>query len=271
MVGTVVVIDNNDGPSVTLPRDTTRALVLHHGNRGGLAGGYNRALDWLRKHAPDTRQVVLLDQDSDTTVLQRFLNAADVRERLASPATAAVAPTYRERATGLRGRPIELHRWRTVHLPREFSGLRAVAFLINSMSVWRVEALDRIGTFNETLAVDHVDTEHCLRARALGLALWIHGDHVFDHSIGDRRHYRLFGRDLQATGHGPARRRLIGRNTVWLGLSWLRREPAFAMLCAMRLAYEATGIVMAEEDRLARLGALLRGSFEGLVLLVRGR
>lgn len=270
-VGTVVVIDNNDVAALARAQGSTAIHVLHHGNRGGLAGGYNRALEWLRHHVPAVTQVVFVDQDSDTTVLGRFLRAPDVQALLARPTTAAVAPAYRERATGLRGRPIELHRWRAVHLPRDFTGLRQVAFVINSMSVWRMSALQRIGPFDEALAVDHVDTDLCLRARALGLGIWNHGDHVFDHAIGERRHYRLFGRDLQATGHGPARRRMIGRNTVWLGLTWWWREPAFAGLCALRLAYEAVGILMAEDEKPARLLALLRGSLEGVLMRVRGR
>lgn len=270
-VGTVVVIDNNEQAAVTSPEEAVAVQVLHHGNRGGLAGGYNRALGWLLDYAPQVRQVVFVDQDSDPSVLGRFLRAPDVQQLLAQAGTAAVAPAYRERATGLRGRPIELHRWRAVHLPRDFTGLRQVAFVINSMSVWRMEALRRIGPFNEALAVDHVDTDQCLRARALGLAIWNHGDHVFDHAIGERRSYRLLGRELQATGHGPARRRMIGRNTVWLGLTWWWREPAFAGLCALRLAYEAVGILVAEDHRAARLLALLRGSIEGVVMRVRGR
>jgi GT2 family glycosyltransferase len=43
--------------------------------------------------------------------------------------------------------------------------MREVAFVINSMAIWRFEALAQIGRFNELLAIDHIDTDYCLRAR----------------------------------------------------------------------------------------------------------
>lgn len=267
-VGRVVVVDNNEQPSPSLHvlASPWPVELVHHGNRGGLAGAYNRALRTLHEEGPRPRQVVFVDQDSDADALRAFLADSEVRSLLARDDVAVVAPAYCDRATGLRGRYIELGRWRLHHLPRVFNGPRPVAFVINSMSVWRMPALDRIGAFNEVLGIDHVDTEYCLRARRLGLGVWVHGSHSFAHAIGDRRRYRLLGRELQAGGHAAWRRRLIARNTTWLARRWCWREPAFAGLCLMRLAYEATGIVMAEDGRLAKLAALLRGIAEGLFM-----
>ena len=144
----------------------------------------------------------------------------------------------------MRGRYIELGRWRLRHLPRVFHGVRRVAFVINSMSVWRLAALRHLGPFDEGLAIDHVDTEMCLRARQAGLGVYVHGDHEFAHSIGERRRFTLFGSEMQAGGHPPQRRWLIGRNSAWLARRQFLREPAFAWLCLARLAYETVGIVL---------------------------
>lgn len=267
-VGGVVVIDNTEAPALALqsPTRASNVIVLHNGNRGGLAGAYNRALEWLRSRAPVAEQVVFVDDDSDPGALRRFLIDPEVAAVLRREETAAVAPAYRERATGLRGKYMQLRRCSLAYLPREFDGLKPVAFVINSMSVWPMAVLHRIGPFNEALAIDHVDTEYCLRARRLGLSIWVHGSHEFAHSIGHRRRFRLLGRELQAGGHGPARRALIARNTTWLARRWLWREPAFALLCMSRLAYEAVGILMAEDERGAKLWALVRGAAAGLVM-----
>lgn len=267
-VGQVLVVDNDEQGHAGLEA-LTRGMgigFLHAGNAGGLAGAYNRALTWLKVHGAQMRHVVFLDEDSDAGVLKDLLADAGSARVLEDPHAAAIAPAYRDRATGLRGRYIRLGRWRLSYNPREFPDLRAVAFVINSMSVWRLQALQRIGPFNEGLAIDHVDTEYCLRARQLGLSLYVHGSHEFAHSIGQRRRFRFLGREMQAGGHAPERRYLIGRNTSWLARSWLRREPAFAFLCATRLAYEAVGIVAVEDRALAKLGALLRGALTGLVM-----
>lgn len=272
--GAVLVVDNNPAPDAHLAAQLARQrkiTLLHNANRGGLAGAYNLALDTLQRNAADIgiTHVTFVDQDSNVGSLRQFTADPAVDALLRRPDVAAASPAYRDRTTGLRGRYIELGRWRLVHLPRQFDGLRLVAFVINSMTVWRLQALQHIGPFNEDLAIDHVDTEYCLRARQQRLGIWVHGNHEFLHAIGQRRRYRLLGRELQAGGHSPPRRHMIGRNTMLLARRWCLREPAFAGLCLMRLVYEAAGILMAEDDKPAKLRALIGGAFEGLLGLRR--
>ena len=267
-VALTVVVDNSEHGHDSLVALVQRpgVVLLRGANRGALAGAYNMALTHLRAHHTATfEQIVFLDDDSDASLLGDLLGDQATALCLGKPDTAAVAPAYRDRATGLRGKYIELGRWRLVFMQREFSDLRRVAFVINSMSVWRWSALERIGPFSEDLAIDHVDTEYCLRARSLGLKVYVHGGHVFAHSIGERRRFRFLGRDMQAGGHAPARRFLIGRNTLWLARAWVWREPAFAFLCLTRLAYEIAGILLAEDCVSAKLAALLRGAAVGAV------
>ena len=263
----VVVVDNGAALNTRLQTlcNSLGAHYLHGANAGGLAGAYNRALRHLHSLPPPARTVLFLDEDSDIGALPAFLADPATRTNLEQPGTAAISPAYRDRATGLRGRYMWLRRFRLGFNPREFDGVREVAFVINSMSVWRAEALQRIGPFNEGLAIDHVDTEYCLRARAAGLHVYVHGSHEFPHAIGERRRYRFLGMDVQSGGHGPSRRYLIGRNTMWLARQWLWREPAFAVLCLLRLSYEAIGIAMVEDQAGAKLWALLRGAGRGLV------
>ncbi|MBL0090315.1 MAG: hypothetical protein IPP87_14450 [Ideonella sp.] len=269
VVALTVLADNSTAGHPALPGIPERGdlVRLHTRNLGGLAGAYNQALRLIQSDHPHITGVVFLDEDTDATSLGRFLADPAVTQLLRTNTTAAVAPAYRDRATGLRGRYIELGRFRLHYLPRVFSGLRRVAFIINSMSVWRMEALRRIGPFNEGLAIDHVDTEYCLRARQASLGVSVDGSHEFLHAIGQRRRFTLFGREMQAGGHSPSRRYLIGRNTAWLGRHYLLREPAFAFLCLSRLAYEAVGIAMAEDHRLAKLSALTRGAVVGLLTM----
>lgn len=268
IVDCVVLVDNSEieHPGLRSAAEELQCTYLHGANVGALAGAYNAAISWVRDHHPDTAEVVFLDQDSDPADLAAFLHSSDTRTALRSVCTAAVSPAYRDRATGLRGRYIWLRRYKAGFNPREFSGMRQVAFLINSMSVWRMAAIAQIGPFNLALAVDHVDTEYCLRARHLGLHLFVNGSFEFAHSIGQRVKYRFFGMEVQAGGHAARRRFMIGRNTAWLAKRWLMREPAFAALCVARLGYEAVGIVIAEKQAGPKLWALVRGVATGLFL-----
>jgi hypothetical protein len=97
------------------------------------------------------------------------------------------------------------------------------------------------------------------------MSMYVHGDHEFAQSIGERRAYQLLGRQLQSGGHNPARRYSIGRTTAWLALRYVVGQTGFAALCVARLGYEAVGIVMAESDRLRKLSALCRGAAVGLL------
>jgi rhamnosyltransferase len=271
-VSTLVLVDNApDGhPAADEWRTDSRVTVLRNANRGGLAGAYNAATSFLREHAPATGHVVFIDDDSDAGVLAAFLRDTEVQTLLALADTAAVAPAHRDRATGLRAAHLRLTRWGWQQLPREQRGVFRVSFVINSMSVWRIDALQRIGAHNEWLGVDHVDTEYCLRAAALGLSVFVDGDHEFAQSIGERRAYRLLGRQLQSGGHSPARRYSIGRTTSWLALRYAISQTGFAGLCVARLVYEGVGILMAEDERMAKVGALLKGSGAGAVEAARG-
>lgn len=271
MVEDVVLVDNHEEsqPELIPIAERLHVNLLCAANLGGLAGAYNRALEWLRANRPLTRRVVFLDEDSDPAALMDMLADAATVNALGEPKTAAVAPAYRDRATGLRGRYIRLQRFSLHFFPREFADLRRVAFVINSMSIWRMQALQQIGTFNEALAVDHVDTEYCLRARRCKLDLFVNGRFDFAHSIGQRKAFRAFGLDMQAGGHSPERRFMIARNTVWLARTWFLKEPAFAMLCLARMGYEAVGIIVAEDRIMAKLAALLHGSACGLIAPAR--
>lgn len=263
----VVVVDNSvDGhPALADWRSDPCVTIIHHGNRGGLAGAYNAAIRWLTADRTEpTTHLVFVDEDSDASVLPSFLANPAVHAKLNDPGTAAVAPAHRDRATGLRARHMALRRWTWRYLEREARGMQPVAFVINSMSVWRTAALVSIGTYNEWLRVDHVDTEYCLRARRMNLAVYLHGDFEFAQSIGQRHAYRLGGRVLQSGGHTIQRRYGIAWSLCLLSRTWLLREPAFAALCLARLGYEALGIMLAERQRLSKLGALVRGGFAGL-------
>jgi rhamnosyltransferase len=263
----VVIVDNSPlgHPLVQQWCGEVRVTILANRNRGGLAGAYNVAVGWIHAHRPDIHFITFVDEDSDAQVLKAFLRDPQIIEKLSDPATAAVAPAHRERATGLRTRHLQLRRFGWTYLQREVRGVHRVAFLINSMSVWPVRALETIGLHNEWMGIDHVDTEYCLRARRMGLSVYLHGDYEFPQSIGKRVKYRIFGRELQSCGHSPQRRHSIGRTTAWLAIQYPLAEPAFSVLCLARLAYEVAGIVLAEPHRAAKLWAFGMGVCQGLV------
>lgn len=272
VVGQVILVDNSPAghPMAAAWQGAQRVAIVENANRGALAGGYNAARRWLEQNSPSTSHIAFIDDDSDASVLRSFLADAGVAEALVREDTAAVAPAHRDRATGLRARHLLLSRFRWRQLAREVSGLQRVSFVINSMSVWPMAALQRIGAHNEWLGVDHVDTEYCIRADRVGLRVYLHGDHEFAQSIGRRRAYTLLGHQLQSGGHSAQRRHSIGRSNAWLACAYLSSSPAFAALRTSMLFYEALGILSAEDEKMSKLGALGSGSIAGIAEGLRG-
>jgi rhamnosyltransferase len=261
----VILVDNtaagHPGLADCAPR--ARLTIVVNANQGGLAGAYNAALARVSTDHADATHVLFLDDDSGTGAVRSLVESDAVREWAARDDVAAAAPTYVDRATGMRLAPIQLSRFRYRVLSRHLQAPTEVSFLINSMSLWRLDALRRIGSYDERLAVDHIDTDYCLRAKILGYRLMLIPALSFEHSIGSRRKYQLIGRTLQAGGHSPARREMIARNTFVLIRRYGPRYPAFAVLCLTRLLYECLGIVIAEDRRASKLWSLAKGAASG--------
>lgn len=265
LVNTTVVVDNRVGGNPGLLEvEGEGAIVLRNGNVGGLAGAYNCALGWIDEHRGETTHVLFLDDDSELDALEAFLASPVTIEAAACTGVAAVAPVYRDLRTGLRGRHIQLGRLRFRFLPREQLVPTDVTFVINSMSLWRRDALKRVGPYSVLLGVDHIDTDYAMRAKRAGYRILLNAEVEFLHEIGQRRSYKLFGRTVQSGGHSAERRFQIGRNTAVVAKEHGLAYPAFFVLCLQRLAYETIGILAAEDCKLAKVGGLWRGVIEGV-------
>jgi rhamnosyltransferase len=266
-IARVIVVDNSPDDQVAI--DEVSALgvvqVIRNRNRGGLAGAYNRALSLIASWTFLPKHVLFLDDDTDVGSLERFLASPETRATTTEFSVAAVAPLYVDPVTEMPGSPVRLQRWTWRSLPRNLTKSTEVSFLINSMSLWKYSALQKIGRYREELGVDHVDTDYCLRAQALGYRLILNPTVRFSHPIGSRRQYRFFGKTFQSGGHSPQRRHSIGRNTVLLARHYGSRWPGFALLCLARLGYEGLGIILAEQEKAAKLCGLLTGIGTGLL------
>jgi rhamnosyltransferase len=263
----LIVVDNcpNGHPLLSTLAMGEKITVIPNFNNGGLAGAYNAALSAIEAQHSAATHILYLDDDTDIASIRGFLQAENTQIFANDPAVAAVAPIYVERSTGLQCAPIMLDRFSYKMFPRTLNAPTDVSFLINSMSLWRVDAVKRIGRYSTKLAVDHIDTDYCIRAALLEYRLVIDATSSFQHSIGTRKSYSLFGKTLQSGGHSPSRRHMIARNTVLLAKRYGWRYPSFAFLCLLRLGYEVTGIVLAEDRSLPKVSATLKGAMLGIL------
>jgi rhamnosyltransferase len=174
----ILVITNDSLPlPCALPE---RATIIDPGRNLGLGAAYNLATGWARERGAS--HLLLLDQDSVpapgmvAALLEAFSRPGPI---------AAAGPLWRDARTGedgffVRGGHFGPRRYRPAA-----GDIVAVDFLISSGSLIALEALAAIGPFDETLFIDHVDTDWSLRARAKGYALYGVADARLDHALGE--------------------------------------------------------------------------------------
>jgi rhamnosyltransferase len=212
--------------------------------------------------------VVTLDQDSRP---EPGFAAALWATHLAMPRAAVIGPRIKEE-----GFPAEQYRWLRRHprwrgcfvrVPCRGKDLGNVTMLVTSGSMIEVAAWQALGGFDEGLFIDYIDTDYCLRVIRAGREVAVAAGALLQHRLGARQSARLLGRDFRPTHHAAFRQYYIARNRIAL---WRRHAIAVPHWAAFDLCYGLYNLfrVMAfERQRFRKLGAILRGTWDGL----RGR
>ncbi|MCS3395483.1 glycosyltransferase family 2 protein [Burkholderia thailandensis] len=268
----LVVVDNTPHEHAAA-RERVRALSAwtntvwrHHGNRGGVAGGYNAGLSAL--FAQGVEAVALFDQDSTVPAgyFERMREAcAQLGEQPGAHAGAFIAGPRIYDANEQRFLPELMTSGVTVRRVRvegETAPQRC-AFLISSGSVISRAAYARLGRFDEALFIDHVDTEYCLRALAHNVPLYVVPPLVLTHRIGARRRHKVGPFELTAMHHGWLRRYYGARNAMQLGLQYGLRFPV-ALVPNLLTIWQVIQVVLCEREKGAKLRGIALGVLDGL-------
>ena len=257
----LLVVDNSPSPDARAAMMLGEAGValLHHGNRNGIAGAFNCGLSALFDSGVDA--VALFDQDSEAPAAY----FAVMRDRCASMGGRAFLAGPRifdendqrflpELATsGLAVERLSIH---------ADAALQRCAFLISSGCVISREAFARLGRFDESLFIDHVDTEYCLRALLRNVPVYVVPSLVLLHRIGSRRRHKLGSLELTTMNHPSFRRYYSARNAMQLALQYGLRLPV-AIVPNVLTLWQIVQIVLLEKDKLAKLHAIALGLFDG--------
>lgn len=180
----------------------------------GLGAAQNTGIQLAR--AAGATHVLILDQDSQPMpdMVDRLLAASNQLQSAGVP-VAAVAPVYADSATGPASGFVRLG-WLDFKKQTVLPGQDVVEadFVISSGSLIPVSVLDAIGPMDESLFIDHVDTEWCLRAQSKGYKLFGVPGARMVHTLGDRRTRIWFLRWRNVPYHSPFRYYYILRNSL---------------------------------------------------------
>lgn len=205
------VYDNSHSPE-------TRALIaqlcaehsiqyLSSGTNEGTAG----ALNALLARAAELGREWLLYFDQDSSPSAGFVARVEAVTRDIASDVALVGSRIQHRSD---------HK---AQVPGQ--GVAPARFLIASGTVMRISALRQVAGFDETLFLDLVDHEMCLRLRRAGYRLLVDHERHIEHDIGAGSAWGP-GKRLRVTRHPAWRRRLMWRNSLLLAVRYGRSAPS---------------------------------------------
>jgi rhamnosyltransferase len=250
-VPTLVVDDASPctyDPVLEAAREAGARVVQYRSNEG-IARGLNAGL-----HAADgagARWLLTVDQDSALApdyVEQILLTADFASSELGPQKVGAVAAGSIDDASGELTYPAGIDD--TVIITQE---------VIQTGTLWDVQALTAIGGFDETLGIDAVDAAACLRLRQTGRRIVLAPDLGIQHRVGEGRQVSILGRSVLASGHAPHRRTTMIRNRLRLFPAEFAQDPVHALRTLRRVAVNTALAVTIEDDRWEKAKASARG------------
>jgi rhamnosyltransferase len=268
-VSGIVVVDNGaNGADIEQLVQTHAAgkhNLIRNGRNVGLAAAQNQGLKLALEAGAD--YVLMLDHDSMPSgdMVARLIGAVESGD-LANGKVAAAGPVFTDRDSVATSKFVQLGRlgMRRVSCEGAGSGPLFADILISSGMLIPSAALRDVGLMDESLFVDHVDTEWCLRARAKGYRILGVCDARMQHHLGDRPARSIAGRRFYL--RSPARHYYFVRNSVLL-YRRLYAPLAWKIGDASRLLMLIVAALLFCEPRVQHLKAIARGAADG----VRGR
>jgi rhamnosyltransferase len=241
-------------------------FLLSNNTNLGLAAAINLAAKYVTEHLSTNRYLLLMDQDSvpETDAIPHLLEAyISLHEQ--DSRVACIGPRLIDKTTGLQHgfHCIKNYRWVRVHPSAETQMPIACANLNGSGTLTRTDLFIAFKGLDESLFIDHVDTDWSFRILAKGLILygipWV----SFEHSMGERGlRFWLFGWRVWPQ-RSPFRHYYLFRNALWL----MHRDhvpKVWKVWAAAKLLLTLTVHTLIDSQRVAQLKCMFCGLRDGL-------
>jgi len=240
-------------PVLRRTEDIPNVRVIRHLTNAGIGRGLNDGLTAAREAGCSWLLTVDQDTEVSTDYIPTITEAARLLDLSGVPLGALGAGAINIAGATMRypGRTLD------------YGGLvfSITEEVIQSGTIWNVEAMTSIGGFNEAFGMDAVDAHACLRLREHGQVVAALPDLAIDHRLGSAQSVNV-GRErpVFVTGHSPERRATMIRNRLALFPDEFRQSPRHALRTLRRVLVNQTAGLMLEGDGWAKV----RGSMRGL-------
>ncbi|AOJ74957.1 MULTISPECIES: glycosyltransferase family 2 protein [Burkholderia] len=225
--GDCIVVDNTEGNhNAGLLGLDPEIEYIANGRNLGIATALNQGVERLLERG--CRWALLFDQDSQPTseLLTGLPKRIDVAVRR-NPRVALAGPAYADARLGGVAPFIQFRHFSLKRIRPTSTEPVSVDFLITSGSCLNLSLWHEIGPMDDSLFIDFVDLEWCVRARARGCLILGIPDITLVHELGGEP-VRVFGRLYPS--HSALRHYYLFRNAVllikrdYVPLSWKSTE-----------------------------------------------
>jgi rhamnosyltransferase len=267
-VAHIIIVDNASGGDslkfLEKAKQSLNVTIIKNAENMGVAVALNQGMD--KAGSLGAEWVISFDQDSrpETDMVGKLWALSQRHEESAK--IAIVAPRIIDKELGrssafLRKKSLLLYERLECH----DAPLEDVTFVITAGSLIRLSVFEELGGFREDFFIDYVDTEFCLRLVLSGYKILVDCDARLRHSFGNRRKSQWGPFVFYPSFHPPERWYTISRNRIQMIRSFGFRLPHWLIYELMATAFILIRMLLTEDMRPAKLSALMRGTWDGIM------
>jgi len=274
----VVLIDNASVSNLVeaiydLIAGRKRTHLIVNDENLGLAAAINQGVRYIKVNWPETSFVLLLDQDSEPLpgsielLVQKIIDLKNT-----TPPVGCVGPNLLDPATGLSHGFHQSTRWRWIRSYPEKNSTQPIPCenLNGSGTLVSLEQFFKFGGLDETLFIDHVDTEWSFRVISAGyILLGIPASH-FIHRMGENSlRIWLLGWKIWPM-RSPQRHYYLFRNVAIL----MRRDYVpcvWKVWAIIKLILTAVVHAIIDKQRISQLSNMWKGLRDGVKIKSKPR
>ena len=260
-VESIIVVDNNSGIQDQIKQISDDIEYCLLSANVGLGKAHNLGIEYAKSRSND--YVLILDQDSlpDANMVKEMLKVAQTLSQQ-NKLFCAIGSRYRDEHGHL-SEFVKIDWFRFARNTCINQSLVEADFLISSGSLIPLSAIDEIGFMDESLFIDHIDTEWFMRAKNLGYNAYGACKAVMSHGLGEKTTRIWFARWRNVPYHHAFRYYYIFRNSILL---YKRRYMPFKWMLAdwVRLGQILFFFGLFTGDRFANLKMIGKGIVDGI-------
>lgn len=248
----IVIVDNGSSAATLRMLDSVQeqfhCTIIRNKTNLGIAAALNQGCQIAVQK--DLAWIATFDQDSTITgdfIQALLLDAARVKNM------GMISPVYVDRLS-----------MKELRMPKTSTG--TLMTTLTSGSILLTETYLRAGPFNESLFIDCVDTEYCLRLRSIGFSIVESENAILLHSQGRITFHKFLGKYLPTTNHSPSRRYYMIRNNLYVFFKY-PRETSWIRYRSVDTFFEVVKILLFEKQKLSKF----RFMFKGVLDCILGR